>query len=64
MKTGSGSGSVEDGKCADLIVSKNNPLEDFANLKELEYVFTEGRMIKQPKIKKDAYVDAELDKFM
>lgn len=57
-------GSVEVGKCADLIVSRNNPLEQFSNLKELEYVFTCGRMIKNPKIKKNAAIDAELDKYM
>lgn len=57
-------GSVEEGKYADLIVSRNNPLEDFANLKELEYVFACGRMITKPKVKKNAAIDAELDKFM
>lgn len=57
-------GSVEEGKCADLIVSKGNPLDDFANLKELEYVFTCGRMIKKPRVKKTAEIDAELDKYM
>lgn len=57
-------GSVEPGKCADLIVSEKNPLDSFANLKKLKYVFANGRMVENPKIKKMDEVDAELDKFM
>lgn len=57
-------GSIEVGKSADIIVSARNPLDDFANLRQLEYVFTEGRMIKNPKIKKNAMIEGELDKFM
>lgn len=57
-------GSIEDGKCADIIISEKNPLDDFANLKELKYVFTNGRMIKDPKPKKDAFVEKSLDEFM
>ncbi|MCQ2408986.1 MAG: amidohydrolase family protein [Clostridia bacterium] len=57
-------GSVEVGKYADLIVSKNNPLENFENLRNLEYVFTKGRMIKNPKIKKNKVSETELDKHM
>ena len=57
-------GSVEVGKCADLIVSAGNPLESFANLQKLEYVFARGRIVRHPKIKKNPAVDTELDKFM
>ena len=57
-------GSVEEGKCADLIVSKNNPLENFNALEKLEYVFASGKLYDHPKIKKMEDVDIELDKFM
>ena len=57
-------GSIETGKAADIIVSEKNPLDNFANLKQLKYVFTNGRMIKDPKIKKNEMIDSELDKFM
>lgn len=57
-------GSIEAGKAADVIVSRNNPLDDFANLRELEYVFANGRIIRNPKIRKMEDVDRELDKFM
>ncbi|MCP4763031.1 MAG: amidohydrolase family protein [archaeon] len=44
-------GSIEEGKAADVIVSKKNPLENFENLKDLSIVFLNGRVITEPKIK-------------
>jgi len=57
-------GSIEKGKFADIIVSKNNPLETFENLRKLEYVFSKGKMIKNPKIKKNATSEKLLDEHM
>lgn len=57
-------GSIEVGKYADMIVSKENPLDDFSNLKELSYVFTRGKMIEKPQIRKMKYVDEILDRYM
>ena len=38
-------GTVEVGKLADLIVVRQNPLEDIDNLRSLELVFKEGRLV-------------------
>lgn len=57
-------GSIEEGKNADMIVSKENPLDNFANLSKLSYVIKGGKVIKNPKIRKMTKVDFELDKTM
>lgn len=57
-------GTVEPGKCADLIVAPRNPLEDLTALRELTMVAARGRLIRAPKIKKMPQVEAELDKFL
>lgn len=56
-------GSIEPGKCADLIACKGNPLEDLSALRELTMVAAKGRVIRDPKVKKMPQVEAELDKF-
>lgn len=57
-------GSVEVGKCADLIVTEKNPLEDLEALRNVSMVVTRGQVICDPKVKKMAQVEAELDKFL
>lgn len=57
-------GSIEVGKFADLIVTKENPLEDIKALRNVEMVIMEGRVIKAPKVKKNAQIEKELDKFI
>lgn len=57
-------GTIEVGKCADFIVTKNNPLEDLRALRSLEMVVIRGEVIAQPKIKKMPQVEKELDKFL
>lgn len=54
-------GTVEVGKKADLIVSRKNPLSDFSALKTLDYVITNGEIIKNPVIKKRKDVEEALD---
>ena len=56
-------GSIEPGKCADLIACKGNPLENLSALRELTMVVAKGRVIREPKVKKMPQVEAELDKF-
>ncbi len=56
-------GTVETGKCADLIVTKENPLKDLRALRNIDMVVVRGEMIEHPKVKKRKNVEAELDKF-
>ena len=57
-------GSITKGKCADMIVTEKNPLEDLRVLREVKMVVARGRIIDQPKVKVNKRVEAELDKFI
>ena len=57
-------GSLEKGKSADLIVVKENPLEDLAALRNVSMVMVRGRLIRNPKVKRMKYVDDLLDRYM
>lgn len=57
-------GSIEKGKSADMIVTKDNPLENLQALRNLEMVISNGKLIEKPKIKKRKQVETELDKFL
>ncbi len=57
-------GTVEVGKCADLIVTDGNPLEDLTTLRDVKMVMARGNLIRDPKVKKYENVERELDKFI
>ncbi len=57
-------GSIEEGKSADMIVVKNNPLEDLSALRNVEMVIFEGQIHNNPKVKKIAIAERELDKYL
>lgn len=57
-------GSVEAGKAADLIVVKNNPVEDLTALKDMEMVMARGHLIENPQVKKNAQIEEWLDSLM
>ncbi len=57
-------GSIEEGKSADMIVVKNDPLKDLSALRDVSMVVMKGKVIKDPKVKKMKDVDALLDKYM
>lgn len=57
-------GSIEVGKCADMIICEKNPLEDLSVLRRLYAVIKDGYMINRPQIKKMPEVERELDKFL
>ncbi len=40
-------GTVENGKYANLILTKENPLDNLSTLKNPQYVFIKGRLINQ-----------------
>ena len=57
-------GSLEKGKSADLIVVKENPLEDLTALRNVSMVMVRGQLIRNPKVKRMKYVDDLLDRYM
>lgn len=57
-------GSIEVGKCADMIVAKKNPLEDLTCLRNLEMVVSRGNIIEKPSFKKNERIELELDKYL
>lgn len=57
-------GSIEKGKCADMIVTKDNPLARLEALRHVDMVIARGRVIYSPKIKVNSLVERELDKFL
>ncbi|MDO4378039.1 MAG: amidohydrolase family protein [Erysipelotrichia bacterium] len=56
-------GSIEVGKCADILISDENPLKDFRTLSQPYAVVGRGKIYLQPKIKKYEQCDLELDKY-
>lgn len=57
-------GTIESGKCADLIVTKNNPLADLSALRDLSYVITKGQIIANPQVERNPDIDQVLDEAM
>lgn len=57
-------GTIEMGKCADMIVTKNNPLDNLEALRNISMVITRGQIIEHPQVKKMKQVETELDKFL
>lgn len=57
-------GTLEPGKCADMIVVEKNPLEDIRALCNVDMVVSQGKVLRSPKVKKKQIVETELDKFL
>ena len=57
-------GSIEVGKCADMIVTKENPLDNLAALRNVDMVIARGRVIDKPKVRINKFVEQELDRFL
>lgn len=57
-------GTLEPGKCADMIVVEKNPLEDIRALRNVYMVVSQGKVLRSPKVKKKQIVETELDKFL
>ena len=57
-------GSIEKGKCADMIVTKENPLDNLGALRHVDMVIARGKLIDNPKVKINRLVVTELDWFL
>lgn len=57
-------GSIEVGKSADMIATKDNPLDDLLALRHIESVIMRGHRIDHPTNKINEQVKTELDKFL
>ena len=61
---GEETGSIAEGKAADLIVTKENPLENLEALRDVGMVMARGRLDEHPRVKRIPELDAELDGFL
>ena len=61
---GDKTGSIEKGKCADMIVTTENPLDDLRALRHVDTVIARGKIYDNPKVKVNKKIERELDKFL
>ncbi len=61
---GDKTGTIEKGKSADMIVTKDNPLNDLRVLENVSTVISRGKVYFNPKNKINKTVKKELDKFL
>ena len=54
-------GSIEVGKEADLIIVKENPIEDLTALRKIDMVMVGGKLIDSPKYERNEQIDEWLD---
>lgn len=57
-------GSIEEGKEADMIVTSENPLEDLKALRKVDMVIARGNVYDHPKVRRNHYVDENLDPYL
>ena len=61
---GDETGSIEKGKRAEMIVTKENPLQNLQTLRDPAMVIMHENIIRSPKVKKIPEVETELDKWL
>ena len=57
-------GTIEAGKCADMMIVEGDPLKDLTVLRNVSMVVARGKIFKDPKPKHNAKVDQALDALM
>ena len=61
---GGETGTIECGKAADILVTRENPLDDLCALREPMHVMCRGDLVRKLKVKRIPEVDNELDAIM
>ena len=61
---GAQTGTLEQGKAADMIVTAGNPLEDLRALRQVEMVVARGHILSHPVFRRRKRVERELDRFL
>lgn len=61
---GSITGTIEEGKSADMIFTAENPLENLQTLENIKTVIVRGKIIDTPKNKINKKIKSELDKYI
>lgn len=57
-------GSIEKGKSADMIVVRDNPLDDLSALQNVSMVIIKGKRIRNPRVKRMKEVDVLFDRYL
>lgn len=57
-------GSIEEGKDADILITRKNPLENLTALRNVDMVMARGNLYDHPSVKRNAYVDKHLDPYL
>lgn len=57
-------GSIEEGKCADLLFVNENPLENLRTLSDPVAVVARGELLSSLKVKKNKYIESTLDELL
>lgn len=57
-------GSLEEGKLAELIVVEQDPLKDLRALRSVSMVMRGGELIREPKVKRIQAIEDQLDKLL
>lgn len=59
---GDTAGSLRAGKSADILLLEKNPLDDLSALRDIAYMFAQGRFIAKPRPKRMPEIEKQLDK--
>ena len=62
LGVGDETGSIREGKSADILLLEGNPIADLTALRDIDCMFAQGRFISHPKPKRLPAIEAQLDR--